>query len=47
MGSLVRLETRVRKDDNEPLGVLVRGGDGDMLFGNESWEFGRWERLCP
>lgn len=36
MSSLVSFETRVGKDDNESLGVFVGGGDGDMLFGNES-----------
>jgi hypothetical protein len=37
MSSLVRFEAGVRQDDDESLGVFVRGGDRDMLFGNEAW----------
>jgi hypothetical protein len=37
VSSLVCLETRVGKDDNEPLGVLVRDRNGSVLFGDQSW----------
>jgi len=45
MGGLVRLETGIGEDDDEALAVLVGGGDGDVLFGNELREFGRGQRL--
>jgi hypothetical protein len=37
MRCLVSLETRVRQNDNESLGVLVVGRNWDMLFGSELW----------
>ena len=41
----VGLETGVGEDDDQALGVLVVGCDGDMLLGDELWESGRWEGL--
>lgn len=35
MSSLVRLETRIGQDDDKTLGVLVGGGDGDGLLGDQ------------
>lgn len=42
----VCLETGVGEDDNQALGVLVVGSDGNMLLGDELRECGWWERLC-
>lgn len=34
VGCLVCLETGIGQDDNQPLTVLVTGGNGHMLFGD-------------
>jgi hypothetical protein len=47
MSSFVCFETCVGEDDDEPLGVLVGGGYRYVLFGDESRQFGCWERLRP
>jgi hypothetical protein len=41
----VGLEAGVGEDDDQALGVLVVGCDGDVLLGDELWEGGWWERL--
>lgn len=45
MGCAVGLETGVGQDNDESLGVLVSGGDWNMLFGNEPRKFRGRERL--
>ncbi len=45
MGGLVGLEARIGEHDDKPLGVLVAGSDGDVLFGDELGEGGRRKRL--
>jgi hypothetical protein len=42
---LVGLETGVREDDDQSLGVFVGGWYWDMLFGDELWECWGRERL--
>lgn len=42
VGRLVRLQTGVRQDHDQSLGVLVTGGDRNMLFCDESGEL--WRR---
>lgn len=41
VAGLVCLETGIREDDDQSLCVLIGGGDGNMLFGDELWE-GWW-----
>lgn len=43
----VGLQTGIGEDDDQTLGVLVIGGDGDMLLGDKLGEFGRRTRLGP
>jgi hypothetical protein len=42
---LVGLETGIREDDDQSLGVFVGGWYWDMLFGDELWERRRRKRL--
>lgn len=41
MRGFVRFETRIGKNNNQPLGIFVGGCDRSMLFGHELWKFGR------
>jgi len=42
VGGLVGFETRVREDDDQPLGVLVVRRDRDVLVSNHLWQFWGW-----
>ena len=46
MGCLVCLESRIAKDDDQPLCVLVISGNRDMLLGDQSGQLWRRHRLC-
>lgn len=47
----IGLQTGIGQDDNQTLGVLVVGGNGNMLLGDQLGEFrwrtrlGPWERI--
>lgn len=45
MCGLVGLQAGVGQDDNEALGILIGGRDGDGLFGDELRQRWRWKRL--
>ena len=43
----IGFQTGIAQDDNQAFGVLVMGGDRDMLFRDELRQFGRRTRLGP
>lgn len=47
MGSPVGLQAGIGQDDNQALGVLVMGVNGDMLLRDQLGQLGRRARLSP
>lgn len=45
VGGFVGLETGMGQDDDQSLRILICGGDGDMLFGDQLRKLGRGKRL--